>query len=455
MGLKKTIINVVAFLVITAFVNSGLVSAETIDEKIQSKNEQIDSIVKDQETGEKYLAELELKIISLKDEYQGVLKEKNSAEEQLNKLLKDINSLEDKIEQRSEAIRQLARNIQINNDDNSTISMLINSESITDMINTGLGMSKLIKANNERMQAQIDDKMELENLQKQVDKKIKVAETRAVQLEKKELILAEAKLSQMVKINEIAATLATEKKEKENFENQKKEAELKKQQELKLLEEEKSREKEATKILEKQEKKLEQEILKNKDKKIEEGSNQAEPNQKETEISSLHNQNLNDSMSAQSSNSDLSEKPIILPEPEEQPKTNNSVWGAPLSTIIVTSLYGSRSDPTGFSGSFHDGIDLGGTSSTPILSSRAGTVVQSSFDVSAGNYVIIDHGDGYFSYYLHMSVLSVSVGQLVSLGQTIGIMGTTGNSTGVHLHFGIATSQNWTGFTDPSPFLSI
>jgi murein DD-endopeptidase MepM/ murein hydrolase activator NlpD len=98
---------------------------------------------------------------------------------------------------------------------------------------------------------------------------------------------------------------------------------------------------------------------------------------------------------------------------------------------------------------------MGGTSSTPIMASRSGTVVQASFDGSAGNYIIIDHGDGYYSYYLHLSNFIATLGQSVSAGQTIGTMGTTGNSTGVHLHFGIATSSNWSGFVDPAPFLGI
>ena len=54
-----------------------------------------------------------------------------------------------------------------------------------------------------------------------------------------------------------------------------------------------------------------------------------------------------------------------------------------------------------------------------------------------------------------MSSLVASAGQTVSAGQTIGVMGTTGNSTGVHLHFSVATSQNWTGFVDPAPLLGI
>ena len=95
-----------------------------------------------------------------------------------------------------------------------------------------------------------------------------------------------------------------------------------------------------------------------------------------------------------------------------------------------------------------------GSSGTPIFASKAGTVVQASYDPSAGNHVIIDHGDGYYTYYMHLSSFAVSAGQSVGQGTTVGGMGTTGNSTGVHLHFAIATGI-WSGFMDPGPLLGI
>ncbi|MBP7086319.1 MAG: M23 family metallopeptidase, partial [Enterococcus sp.] len=101
------------------------------------------------------------------------------------------------------------------------------------------------------------------------------------------------------------------------------------------------------------------------------------------------------------------------------------------------------------------GIDLVGASGTSIYASKAGTVATTGYDASAGNYVIINHGDGYYSYYLHLSSFVVSTGQSVGQGSLVGGMGTTGNSTGVHLHFGIATSGSWSGFVDPAPLLGI
>ncbi|ELB49171.1 hypothetical protein OKI_05303, partial [Enterococcus faecium EnGen0038] len=241
------------------------------------------------------------------------------------------------------------------------------------------------------------------------------------------------------------------------FENQKQEAEKRREKELKAIAEEKRKEAEAAAILKAQEAEAAS-IIKDQEKDV---SQLADTNdigigqentdtQKEEQIpdeTSEQDSNSVNQNEYQDNNSSSDNTQIQSP--------SSSGWGAPVANIIVTSPFGGRADPTGFSGSFHNGIDMGGTSSTPIMASRSGTVVQASFDGSAGNYIIIDHGDGYYSYYLHLSNYIATPGQSVSAGQTIGTMGTTGNSTGVHLHFGIATSSNWSGFVDPAPFLGI
>ncbi|HIZ53744.1 MAG TPA: M23 family metallopeptidase, partial [Candidatus Enterococcus avicola] len=146
-------------------------------------------------------------------------------------------------------------------------------------------------------------------------------------------------------------------------------------------------------------------------------------------------------------------------EQPQQPATPtppaSSGWGMPVSNVSVSSRFSWRTDPFGSGASeLHNGIDMVGSSGTPIYASKAGTVVQASYDPSAGNHVIIDHGDGYYTYYMHLSSFAVSAGQSVGQGTTVGGMGTTGSSTGVHLHFAIATGI-WSGFMDPGPLLGI
>ena len=86
----------------------------------------------------------------------------------------------------------------------------------------------------------------------------------------------------------------------------------------------------------------------------------------------------------------------------------------------------------------------------PIYASASGTVIIAKYSATAGNYITIDHGNGFSTVYMHCSALKVSVGDTVTQGQTIGLMGTTGNSYGVHLHF--AMIKNGT-YVNPQSYL--
>ena len=112
-------------------------------------------------------------------------------------------------------------------------------------------------------------------------------------------------------------------------------------------------------------------------------------------------------------------------------------WIVPCSYVCVSSAYGPRTPPKKGASSWHHGVDLAGPQGTPIYASRGGTVTAATYGSASGYYVSINHGDGYSSSYLHMTHYVVKSGQQVSQGQLIGYMGSTGVSTGPHLHFSI------------------
>lgn len=119
------------------------------------------------------------------------------------------------------------------------------------------------------------------------------------------------------------------------------------------------------------------------------------------------------------------------PEPTDPPAKEEG-WLQPCSYIMITSAYGYRSS------GWHNGVDFANNRGTPIYASRSGTVTKAvSLTYSYGNHVVINHGDGFSSLYAHMDYFVVSAGQYVSQGQLIGYMGSTGNSSGNHLHFTI------------------
>ena len=118
----------------------------------------------------------------------------------------------------------------------------------------------------------------------------------------------------------------------------------------------------------------------------------------------------------------------------------------------ITSNYGGRSYPLDGSYNYHLGTDIGASYGTPVVSYQAGTVLIASYHWSYGNYVVVDHGNGLSTLYAHMSALTVSAGQSVSAGQQVGLVGSTGSSTGPHLHFEVRINGS---NVDPAPYLGI
>ncbi len=118
---------------------------------------------------------------------------------------------------------------------------------------------------------------------------------------------------------------------------------------------------------------------------------------------------------------------------------SNATWVEPVSGYTITSAFGYRKAPTAGASTNHQGVDMACDSGTPIYATRAGTVTKAAYQAGgAGYYVSISHGDGFASIYMHMTRYVVSTGDTVSQGQLIGYVGSTGVSTGPHLHFGIS-----------------
>lgn len=116
----------------------------------------------------------------------------------------------------------------------------------------------------------------------------------------------------------------------------------------------------------------------------------------------------------------------------------------------ITSNFGYRSDPFSGRAAFHAGIDIAGSTGDPIYAAGAGKVITADSDSSHGKYIVIEHPGGLESWYLHLSKITVSVGDKVTKGQQIGKLGNTGRSTGPHLHFEIVKKGKT---IDPLPYI--
>ena len=115
----------------------------------------------------------------------------------------------------------------------------------------------------------------------------------------------------------------------------------------------------------------------------------------------------------------------------------------PVDSIRLTSRFGHRKNPTGPGYMNHNGLDYAVPMGTPIKASAAGTVVQAAWAGHSGFRVQIDHGNGLQTSYNHNSALKVSVGQKVKRGEVVSLSGSTGNSTGPHLHLEVIVNGKW------------
>ena len=124
------------------------------------------------------------------------------------------------------------------------------------------------------------------------------------------------------------------------------------------------------------------------------------------------------------------------------PQVSGTAWMMwPSYTHLLTSYYGMRTDPvSGVIYRLHAGVDVGCSYGTQIWAAAGGTVILAGWNGGYGNCVMVNHGNGYTTLYGHMSSIAVSVGQYVSMGSVLGYVGSTGNSTGPHLHFEVRAS---------------
>ena len=118
------------------------------------------------------------------------------------------------------------------------------------------------------------------------------------------------------------------------------------------------------------------------------------------------------------------------------------VWPCP-SSRRITSGFGNRAQPTAGASTNHKGIDIGASYGASIVAAASGRVTTAAYSSSAGNYIVISHGNSLSTVYMHCSALYVSAGQTVSAGQAIAAVGSSGYSTGNHLHFGVIKNGSY------------
>ncbi|MCM1363662.1 MAG: peptidoglycan DD-metalloendopeptidase family protein [Faecalibacterium sp.] len=398
---------------------------DRLNGEISKNKQQLNELANKKESQQEYLNTLESqisavekKVDNLETQIKTIDNEIDTYNKQLTKLNNEITVIEDEINVANQQIKETKNNISESEDllstklrsyyingKDSTLKILMGSDSLAGFL-TSLEMMKRMSEDDKKVINDFKDKViklnkaksELEEKQTTlVDKQASVEETKAKSVEKKrELTTKQAEYDKSVTQLEkdyasVEKYIADLDKSSAIYQNY-----------VKSLEAEKAAA----------------------DKEIDELIKSYQATSQAQQSTTLPASNGDPSKTSQSTGGSYA---------------SSGTWGWPLgnTSCYISSGYGNRS--ASISGwSFHGGIDItgGGIYGKPVYASRAGTVIAAVWGSTGyGRYVVIDHGDGYTTVYGHCSNLTVSQGQSVSKGQQIANVGSTGNSTGPHLHF--------------------
>lgn len=456
MKLKNKLMLTVAATALIGLACPSVINADNLDSKIENSEKKINDLSSQKASTDKTLAQIDSDISNLNTEINQVLVEKTKLEKEVNQLSVEIKELEKNIEKRNTQIEEQARSAQVNNDQQDLVNVLLDSESVSDAIGRTLAYTKLVSANKDIMETQKSDKKALAEKKQDIENKVKEISEKAATLQQKQEELEVVQAEQVQLASQILASLDQEKNNKDKYVKEKA---------VKKAAEEKAAAEKIARANEKRMKEIAaQEAAAQKELKVQKERQQKAAEEKQLSAEgpvsiSKPSSEVGSSDNSKSEVTVVEEESVASDESNDNGGSttivaNDSGFINPLSGgYTITSGFGPRTDPTGYSGGFHDGIDLATSAGTPIMASMAGTVVESSYHPSAGNHVIIQHSNGLYTYYMHMNAPGIGAGAQVSAGQVIGAVGTTGNSTGNHLHFGISSSL-WGGFIDPTSMLS-
>lgn len=403
---------------------------DSIEEERRETEQKLAELEAKREDAEEYIAAVEAEIQAVIAEVTVMTEEKFAVMQQIEAVSAELDAAEQHAEEQYEKMKLRIRYM-YERGETEYLELLLSSKNFTDF----LGRTEYISQISEY------DRTMLTLYQETIDR---IDASRAALLERKTeleawetelsakeaslILLAEAKADELKELEDLIdetdhlivdydQALAAE--EAELLEIQK-EIERLEEEERKRIEEEKWRQEEEEKRRQEEEAKRQEEENKNNQTN---GNDQNDSDQNQTET---------------------------VPEPDEpdngtsdqEVSAKGMIWPV-ASCTRITSHFGYRVDPiTGqVNGTLsnHKGIDIalpgGALTGAPVSAAAGGTVVISRYSNSAGNWIILYHGNSTYTVYMHMSQLLVSEGQTVSQGQTIGLVGNTGWSTGAHLHF--------------------
>lgn len=375
-------------------INSNIKETEG---KINQNESKIDQIMAQ-------IQALDTEILDTEKNISNVLNEIKLTTDEIEKLKASIVELERKIEERDKLLKERIRAVQVSGGSVSYLDVLLGANSFVDFIDRFSAVNTLMEADRTILKEQADDKKQLEEERASLEKKLEEQEESKNKLVNLKASLDKQKASKGTLVDQLEAEQSKLLEQKQVMETEYEEVlNISADVQNKIVAEQKRQAERARKIAEEKKRKAAEERKR------------------------------------QQSSSGSS---VAIPE------VSSGAWTKPANGTF-TSGYGYRIHPIYGKGKMHYGVDFANSTGTPVVSAADGVVSYASPLSTYGNVIMVTHsidGQTFTSLYAHLSKINVSVGQVVSKGEHIGAIGTTGNSTGPHLHFEIHLG-NWEGMT--------
>lgn len=392
-----------SFALVSAMIAGSTVSSLALEESnssitkstLKKINLEKKKILSQNEDLKKNMSANEIKLDQTKNDLQTVLAQKLENE-------KELNSTEIRLGEELSNLKQQIVNYYMNSYSSnlSVLKELISSDNPSDFIITTSHLKYIVNDRDKK----VDEVSKLLEKYKNLSKKISDNESKLVSLQN-ELIENQKQL------------------ENKSIKNEKA---------LVNLNEEETKLKDILIVQEKEEAEIKKAIL---NASANKETNTSVSNKVETVTSSNNTSSSSNTSSLSNTSTEDNSNVNVEANTSTNMSTSSTALQKPVSSYRITSRFGMRIHPVTGMKKMHNGIDLASGKGTPIKSSQGGKVIISQYSSSYGNYVVVDHGNGLSTLYAHLDKRYVSVGDSVKCGQEIGTMGSTGMSTGPHLHF--------------------
>ena len=424
--IKQVVKRALVLTTITTLAFSQTASATSIqdaqDQKkvLESKKAEVENSIAELEKQQNnivaYIEKLDEKLNKLNDEITSLKSQIKDANGNLDKIKKDLKEAKETAQNQYDTMKKRIKYM-YENGSQDYVEILLSANSISDLLNRFEYINKINQYDNHLLGKYEESKNLISKKQVEQQKQIEKLETMQKELEVEQQGVEKLSAKKTEQLRKKKAAIKSSKSKVSAYDSA-----IQKQEDLleKLLEEERKRQEEE---LRRQEELKRQEKLKR----------QEEEKKKQEQQNQNSNNSSNNSSSNSSNNGGLS--PIVA---------TGTRYRWPLNVSgTITSSFGYRDAPTAGASSYHKGIDIAVPSGTSVVAAANGTVTTASYQSAAGNFIMVSHGNGVYTVYMHLSSINVSAGQTVSQGQVIGYSGNTGVSTGPHLHFGVNVNGSY------------